>query len=386
MMTRLLPFTLLLTCAAITAQGQVAFSYPDALPQEGTHNMAHRTAPLPTYSATPPWSFNGLAFGSVTGFSQVWRPAVGTPYAAQMPTATHCLYHALAFPVPYNYFIVNAAGVQQVGFASTGGVFTYSDPWQVFVFPNQVGTGYNDDYTVNGTTAQGISNPLAKGTLLTPYGDFANVVLVEFGFNDGSGTGTVFTYVWFRDTNAMIPIAQYDPVSQQLDLYTPINIVPLSVPEFGAPSVSMGPNPASFGTVRLQWTGTEMQADLRIIAKRGVLRAVHHEHARVQDRRDDPTRGIAPQGGRQLRLNFTGRRDGDPRRGLVRKERRGTASLGPAGAIHAVGTENESAHMQGRNTGPGQYGRQCRPTSDPIHVVVRGVGNLLHLVFDLEQS
>ena len=276
MMTRLRPFTLLITCAAITAQGQVAFSYPDALPEEGTHNLAQRIAPLPTYSAAPPWNFNGLTFGSIASYIEVWRPAAGTPYAAQVPQATHCLYNQLEFPVIYDYFVTSTSGIQQVASGSTGGFFNYLDPWQVYVFPNQIATGYNDNYTVSGNTYQGIVNPLAKGTMLTPFGDHANVVLIEFGFNDGSGTGTVFTYKWFRDTNCMIPIAEYNPDTQELTLNTPISVTPLSVPEFDAASVSMGPNPATYGTVRLQWTGTVIQADLRIIAADG--RMVHQQN------------------------------------------------------------------------------------------------------------
>lgn len=269
MMRHLLPFTLAMTCATITVQGQVAFSYPNAIPAEGEYNMAQRTAPLPTYSATPPWNFNGLTFGSVTGYSQVWRPAAGTPFSAQFPSATHCLYDPLDFPTDYTYFTVDATGVLNMGSASTGGTNIFTDPWQVFPFPNQIATGYNDDYVLNGMTYQGITNPLSKGTMLTPYGDFSNVVLVEFGFNDGSGSGTLFSYVWFRDTNAMVPVARYDPDTQELTLLTPIGFSPLSVPESGAPFVAMGPNPVTNGSVRLQWQSTALQADFRIIASDG---------------------------------------------------------------------------------------------------------------------
>ncbi|MBK7084364.1 MAG: hypothetical protein IPH53_06740 [Flavobacteriales bacterium] len=75
MMTRLRPFTLLITCAAITAQGQVAFSYPDALPEQGQHSFITRSATWSDLFSGTTVEFQWLTFGSMGPRTLVWAPA-----------------------------------------------------------------------------------------------------------------------------------------------------------------------------------------------------------------------------------------------------------------------------------------------------------------------
>jgi hypothetical protein len=118
-------------------------------------------------------------------------------------------------------------------------------------------------------------------TILTPFGDLTNVVLIEVvGFNDGSGPRQPSSPIkWFyRDRQ------QHDPPSHSTTKmtqdhhpqHTHQRQLRSQVPEFGAPSVSLGPNPAPNGTATLRWTGAAIQADLRIIAADG--RMVHQQN------------------------------------------------------------------------------------------------------------
>ena len=274
MMTRLRPFTLLITCAAITAQGQVAFSYPDALPEQGQHSFITRSATWSGYSAAPPWNVEALSFTTVGPRTLVWAPASMTPFAAQFPQATDCMYDPTQVPAYYDYFQVAPASVAYWGSAELGSAEVYTDPFAFRVFPMMLATGYNDEFVLDGDTIFGAVNPLAKGDLLTPFGDLTNVVLTEVVVN--SGLGAEFSYLFYREGNSIMPVAQYDQDDQTMILYTPGIISPLQVPEFGAPSVSLGPNPAPNGTATLRWTGAAIQADLRIIAADG--RMVHQQN------------------------------------------------------------------------------------------------------------
>ncbi|MBK8340614.1 MAG: T9SS type A sorting domain-containing protein [Flavobacteriales bacterium] len=267
MMTRLLTFTLLFTCVAITAQGQVAFSYPTALPEQGQHSFVERTAVWTGYSAAPPWNVTGLTFSLLGARELVWTPAASTPFAAQFPQATDCILDINQFPPSYDYYEVSSAGVAYWGAADTGPVEVLTEPFTFRVFPMMLSTGYNDTFILDGDTVFAAVNPLAKGDLLTPFGDVASVgvteVVVDFGL------GAEFSYLFYREGNAMMPVAQYDPDDQAMILYSPGNISPLAVPEQVFPAVTMGPNPVTNDLLKLRWIGATSPVDLCIISAEG---------------------------------------------------------------------------------------------------------------------
>ncbi len=257
----------------LSATAQIAYDYPTAVPAEGIYSFTYHDATLPvgSYSAAPPYDLvTGLTYANSSTLERGWIPSAGTPFAASAPQATNCSFTVLSDPnaTVYYYTLVASTGVQVVGQGSVNsGYSAFTDVWDALIFPSYVASGYNDNYVVNGNTYQGITNPLSKGTLTTPYGTYDNVVLIERGINNG--LGTTFTYNWYSDNNLAMPLATYSMDSEHLELYTPEDFSPLAVPEASRPAMRLWPNPCSTGEVRLNGLATSVEAQLLITASDG---------------------------------------------------------------------------------------------------------------------
>lgn len=259
-------------CTTHASFAQEAWSYPDALPTEGLYTFARRSSTLPfvDYNAGAPWDFTSLSYSAPTLTETAWTPSAGTPFAAMEPLATHCLYapQEVAEYTLYQYFNSTPTVLQLFGEGTpASGYDECTDPWDAYLFPSQVAVGYQDYYTISGSTYQVNTNPLSKGTFTTPYGNYADVVLVEFAINDGNQTE--FSYAWFSASNMLMPLAVYDMDSEEFVLYTPENLSPLSIPSSAPSTMRLAPNPCAGNQVRLFNSGEVLQGQLTATAVDG---------------------------------------------------------------------------------------------------------------------
>lgn len=152
------------------------------------------------------WDFRAVSLIDV-GTLRVVAPSA-TPYSSSYPSANYAFEIAPIFGAKqYFYFITSADKFETLATGITTGPGSGTDyspnPLTTLKFPFQFEESLSDTYQeVGGTTETVTVTYDAYGTLLMPYGTYANVVRQKLTYSDGSD------YVWYS-ADPLTPLLAY---------------------------------------------------------------------------------------------------------------------------------------------------------------------------------
>ena len=181
------------------------------------------------------WDFSAIPLTPTSTAAQV--PNVDVPFHEQFPTANRCIrYDDPSNGVYYNLFQVDNDSHEFIGFARSNGYDSYlSDPLVIQQFPYVYNSVINDTFTSN-ALGQGVNYTRtydAYGTVLTPFGQFDNVIRQKVE------TESTTRYIWFT-SNPYVIILTGNFDFGTVSFYEELS---LSNPQYSKTLFSIYPNP-----------------------------------------------------------------------------------------------------------------------------------------------
>lgn len=184
------------------------------------------------------WDFSAAALFQISTMAYV-NPS-GTPYGDSFPSSNYCLVlDSAGIGHQYTYSIQSSGKLETVGENITATIgYDYSpNPKTELEFPFHFLDNFTDDWQrTEGSSGTVIALYDAYGTLATPFGEFTNVV--RLNYNDGATQ----KYIWYS-INPVYPIWTYVP-ADSASVVIIINPVGIESENLQDPVETISPNPA----------------------------------------------------------------------------------------------------------------------------------------------
>jgi hypothetical protein len=167
------------------------------------------------------WDFSTVGLVQTNTMSFV-NPS-GTPYGSSFPASNYCLVlDSAGIGNHYTYYIHSSGKLETIGdsITATSGYNYSPNPKTELEFPFHFLDYFTDDWQRTDDSSGSVAALYdAYGTLLTPFGEFTNVV--RLNYNDGATQ----KYVWYN-INPIYPIWTYVPADSSSVV---INLNPVGI-------------------------------------------------------------------------------------------------------------------------------------------------------------